>query len=730
MSLSFRHTIPLNHSCQRPSHVLFADVESHVIDTTPMQKTFEPFLWCLIYKRYRRDSINQKTVTMTGNSISDFWDNVEDHTYSKVKTYLVTHHLEVDFMPLKGFIELRNRDWQLDRLISHGRVLVMWWKKGTRSLVIMNNGNLFDGSIEEWGKVVGLEKLEMPDETGSKEAWDTYCTRDTEIMVKMWDLLLEFMDYHDLGNFKLTKAGLALNAFKHRFMKYKIAVHDNQDVIELERSSYKGGRFEALKVGTFTGSHFYSLDINSMYGWIEKTYDLPYELRGYNIDPTMHQLETRLKRYSVIAEVMIECPENIFPHKENEKVSYAPGTFVTSLTTPELQYCLDRGYLKHVYRFAWYYRSKVLFEFADYFLQMKAEYERIGNKPMRQVAKLYLNSLYGKFAQHGYEDKVIGTCNEDEFEFIESYDYVKKERFTISKYGGKIHQTVVTPAGYNTFVALASHITAYGRLYLYSLMQTAGLENCYHVATDSIVTNQEGYSRLSKYINAMEPGYLKIDNEFDDYTVKDVNDTIQGIKVKIKGVPRKAEQIGENRFRITTWPRLVTLLKNGILDHYFVTLIDKTLARPRYYQLLGIPNPDIRSKKKGYRWDYIENEEAQEEISNILAELEALTSSRKLSPSDMFTFWDYRNGCLRKQRSSHNKLYEFEYADVEERAKELGFNSVEELITEIETQVQRDQRVRQLRLSLKGYRSAVCKIPQVSLLEPVTVPDPCEVVPF
>lgn len=587
MSLSFSKRIPHNKKNERPSRVIFYDVESHVDYKNVKHQTFTPFLWTAIYKQYRGKDQTHTMVEHFGQDVTNFWDIVESYTYPKTKLYVVSHHLEVDFMPLQGFKELQERGWNLDKLISHGRVLTLYWKKKDMKMVIMNNGNLFDGSIEQWGNTFGVPKLTMPDDKASMEQWYKYCMRDTYIVSLMWDNLLEFMDLHDLGNFRVTKASLALGAFRHRFMWKDIAIHNNPQAIVLERLSYKGGRFEALKVGDFIDTKFYNLDINSMYGYIESAYELPYELRGIKDSMQMDELLKRLGKYAVVAQVNVTISKPYLPHIVNEKIVYTPGTFDTVLTTPELLYVIEHDKINDIGMVAWYYKAKILRDYADYFLQLKTDYDQAGNLPMRQVVKLYLNSLYGKFGQHGYEESVIGECDPSEFKFVQSYNADTHTTYDIAFYGGKVHKTITTLSGDNSFTAIASHITAYGRLLLWSLIDMAGYENVYHVATDSLVVNEEGNTRLQSIIDRYKPGMLKLEATFDNFIIKDVNDTIQGEKVKCKGIPKNAVKVGEDEYIITEWPRLVSLIKQGIYDAYYTRVKKKHLHRRRYHEAKG-----------------------------------------------------------------------------------------------------------------------------------------------
>ena len=354
---------------------------------------------------------------------------------------------------------------------------------------------------------------------------------------------------------------------------------------------------------------------------------------------------------------------------------------------------------------AWYYQGPILHDYAAYFLTLKDQYDKEGNLPMRQVTKLFLNSLYGKFGQLGYEDKVIGKCSPDEFKFIPSYNADTGQRSEVAYYGGKIHETVCTPTSYNTLTAIAAHITAYGRLELWSLMERAGLDHVYHVATDSLIVDQAGYDNLAGRIKAGVPGMLKVEGTFDTYTVKGPNDTIQGLKIKVKGIPTKAKQLTENSYRITEWPRITTLLKQGIVDFYYTKSKVKVLHRDPWYNKLGVANPDVKAPIIHDRLFGHKRPAHDPEVNDLYERLEFLQTERLISPQDMFRLWDYRNGTFKHIRNNQGHLVEIQDSDEHRTAWAYHLADLDELMTAVKDQVIRDQVVRSLQSQIRTYKT-------------------------
>jgi hypothetical protein len=582
MSLSFARFVPENRGTQRFSEFIFYDVESHVVPEKDGRAFFVPFLWTAIRAHYRKQSDSWTTCEKWGQSAEEFWDWVAEEHKEKKTLYLVSHHLEVDFMPLRGIPELKKRGYSPLKFIANGRTVALWFRKGKKTLVAMNNGNIFDGSIESWGKVLGIPKLDMPKAEDSLEEWIRYCSTDTLILFLMWKTLYTFMKDHDLGNMKLTKASLAYSSFRHRFMTHKIALHSHPQAMQLEREAYHGGRFECTQVGNFTGN-FYKLDINSMYAAIQIQESLPCALVDYREGRFGADLiRAYIRNRAVIADVEYSLKDPVFPVVKQGKVSFQGGKQRSVLCTPELEYLLEHGKIKAVYRLAIYEKAPILSEFAAYFTRMKQQYEQEGNLPMRTLAKIFPNAVYGKFAQRAFHREYLGECEPGSLRIIDTVDLDTREKYQIVEYDGKAYKEWTDHENDRAFVAIAAHITAYGRIALWNLVKRAGIKNVYHLATDSLIVNQAGYEKLRDLIDPFQVGKLKVEGTAQTMTLRDVNDYVFGSEEKIKGINKKAVKISEHTYQITAWPRITTLIKNGMMDRYYTRTITKTLARPRY----------------------------------------------------------------------------------------------------------------------------------------------------
>ncbi len=579
MSMGFHHTIKPNQKNERIRHLMVFDVESHIEKHIANKTIFEPFLWSAIYSRYRAETKCWIDKQYHGVDISGFWDKVERYAYNKEKLVLSSHHLEPDFVPLHGIQQLQSRGWILGKYITHNKMLYFEFSKDRRKIVITNSGNIFPGSIEKWGTALGIPKLTMPKSKQLNKQWVDYCMRDCEVLLAMWHNYLEFLDIHNMGNLQFTAASQAMTTYRHRFMPKAIAIHHDPRVMALERLSYHGGRFQALQIGKIKASPIWRLDINSMYGNIMAKTELPYELRGYQNGCRTDKLEWLMKRYAVIAELTIQSHEPFFPIIENNKVKYPTGRYTSVFCTPEINYIMENCDIRKIGKIAWYRKYPILSDYAKYFMSLRQDYKITGNKGYEELAKLFVNSLYGKFGQYGYKDEIIGKCDPSLIKYEESYNATTKQKLNYLFYGGKIRIIKRENNAYNTFVAIAAHITSQGRIQLWQLIKQAGLDNIYHVATDSLLVNETGLNNLHDKLDANKFGYLKIEDEIKRLVIKAPNDMVLDDKEKIKGISKKASKLDANTYEITAWPRFNTLLKKQELEYYYTVQVKKRLKR-------------------------------------------------------------------------------------------------------------------------------------------------------
>ncbi|GAI98792.1 unnamed protein product, partial [marine sediment metagenome] len=258
-----------------------------------------------LYWRRRDDQKTDTLAYIHFKNIARFWRFVDDHVENKRRLLLIAHNLQFDFMVLGGFSYLRRLGYELSKLIVNGKTNIYTYRKGQKTIMCLDNQNYFNTSIKSLGENVGLPKLDMPAAGDTIKEWYTYCQRDVDIMYHAWRYWLSFIHDHELGTFGRTLASQSFNAYRHRFMAYKVLVHNSVRATELERASYRGGRVECFQLGMLPEREYSLLDINSLYPYCMKVYPYPTRLRYIKNEPSIEQLKRSLVIHAVIANCLV-----------------------------------------------------------------------------------------------------------------------------------------------------------------------------------------------------------------------------------------------------------------------------------------------------------------------------------------------------------------------------------------------------------------------------------------
>ncbi|XP_059577891.1 uncharacterized protein LOC132248570 [Alligator mississippiensis] len=309
------------------------------------------------------------------------------------------------------------------------------------------------------------------------------------------------------------------------------------------RDALFGGRTNAicLYYQTKPGEQIHYYDFTSLYPFINKTKEYPIghpEIIHDNFQP--------LLSYFGIARVRLYPPRSLFfpvlPTRMNGKLMFTlcrlcvetkqqkcdhtgeERALLGTWCTPELNKAIAKGYrVAQIYE-VWHIAEKSSTLFSEYIkMHLRQKQEASGypawctdlekqeryvanflqkegvtlrpehikpNPAKRQIAKLFLNSLWGKFGQRTNlpntsivrdPEELFGYLFSPAYE-ISSCDFIDDEAACVSWKHAKERYTV---SG-NTNIFIACFTTAYARLELYSLLDSLQ-ERCLYHDTDSVI---------------------------------------------------------------------------------------------------------------------------------------------------------------------------------------------------------------------------------------------------
>ncbi|MCJ7768698.1 DNA polymerase [Candidatus Bathyarchaeota archaeon] len=569
------HALKANTKNELPQRILFFDTETveKIVTADLHDLLLRLGVACLVTNKQKRHWREKEWLRFTRPG--QFFDFLESHFPPRCRLYLVAHNLSFDAQVVGLFPGLKERNFVLTKLIVNETTNIWTFRRGTSTLVCMDNMNYFHTSLKELGKSIGILKDEMPEVDGTDETWFDYCTQDVKVMVESWRLWFDFLREHDLGNFGRTIAGQAFNSFRHRFMPCQIMVHNNERSIALERAAYHGGRCECGYIGRFTEGPFYQLDINSMYSSVMSRYKYPVKLKSCVRSLPASSLERILDNYCVISHATLSTDSPVYPVKYNGRLCFPTGQFETVLTTEELRYALHHNHLVHIGRTAIYACEAFFGEYVDYFYTCRRAFEQAGNMAFAFLCKLMLNALYGKFGQRNYTwEEIEAPCEYPDGVWKE-WSVPEHKMITYRSINGMVEREVGNIEGYNSLVAVAGEVTANARLYLWEIMEKAGRENVYYCDTDSVIVDDRGYRGLGGLMDSHRLGYLKLEEQSDTLEILNLKSYTLGSKTKLKGVKANAVRLDPHTFIQWQFQGLAGAIRAGDLGHMHLRKVTK-----------------------------------------------------------------------------------------------------------------------------------------------------------
>jgi hypothetical protein len=632
------HILTRSKKVEIPSDLIFFDSESYVdidlskeeiqktLNNETVKKEHETYLISSCFCRKNRSgdySEKWKDYHTELTFEQKFWKDVDNFTQKKRKTLVIAHNAKYDVLAtgaipslikegyrVTGFSDdnpfFLNLEKNLCPVCGNHEIeednynyicydcLISFHSKYTdrKKILILSSTNYYQFPLAKLGECFKIPKLEIDYNVKDINASVTYCRRDVEILKVAILQFIKFIQDEKLGSFKYTIAGQSFNAYRHRFLPDDIYIHRQKEALLVERQAYAGGRNEVWKIGHHTEKLYY-VDVNSMYPYVMKFKEYPSKLLTYRSRCTTSELKSFIDRgFLVCARVELDTVSRIYFKKE-ERLIFPAGNFETFLSTPEITRALEDNEIKKVKELCVYEKSFLFNDYVNYFYNMRLKAKENKDEVRTLLYKLFLNSLYGKFGQKNNNWEKIGTADPEVVSLDQVFNYDTKKRDTIKTFGGGVFKRVDLPDGeneaYNSFPAIASHVTAYARMLLWNYIETAGIDNVYYMDTDSLFLNEEGYKNLEKSgaLDDKELGKMKLENiihyaEFrgcKDYTLKYQKDGQEHEEIKIKGVNKKSTKINDNKYVSIVWRGFSKYLRNGKLDNYSNDIIIKDLKR-------------------------------------------------------------------------------------------------------------------------------------------------------
>ena len=517
------------------------------------------------------------TSTFESTKVEDFWTFLENNIANTSKMTVWAHNQGFDSRVSDTLKYFFAQGWKRELFVLERGCFIVSLKKSygkdkrgkavNKKIVFQDLGNYFKSTLEKIGSNLGIKKgkfdhnkaknfvtienniINVDEEHDDFKDCLEYCRQDVKILKEAFLSLNKFCLENQLGNIGYTASGMSMNAWRTRFLPKKVFAHSVEDVREMERKGYFGGRVIIQKEGEYEGK-FYKIDVNSMYPSIMKNNVFPKELKAYvkrpmgkNIEEELAYINERVEKGKlVIIDCELETNEPFLPLKINKNGGFYPvGNFRTVITNMELEELQKVGRIKKIFKYAIYQGGDMFTDFIDFFYNKRLEYKSVNNDIYQQCCKLIMNSLYGKFAQYQIDSEIIGEVDDGTLIKMEKiYCHETKQNHSYLTIGGVTTGKVEkVDKRKSTMTAVSLFVTSYARLFIWKTIKKIGIENIYYGDTDSLIINEIGFNKIKEELDNNKLGYWGLEDTAEKLKIISPKVYWFGNKLKHKGLSKE-----------------------------------------------------------------------------------------------------------------------------------------------------------------------------------------------
>jgi hypothetical protein len=267
------------------------------------------------------------------------------------------------------------------------------------------------------------------------------------------------------------------------------------------------------------------------------------------------------------------------PRVEDGKLTFPVGRFNANIATPELIYLLEHEQVLEVAEIAIYEKTRPFVHFVKDLYQRRMDARANGNLVEAEHYKLLLNSFSGKWGQNGIKWTTVDHTDESGIKFWPVVDAQTDQVTNYRQFDGLIQRKDAFPESRESHPAIAAHITAYGRMVLWTLMRKIPPKHYFYCDTDSLLVSEDGLEHVKESISDIVLGGLKLVGKYSQGVIYGCKDyVLDGVRT-CKGIRQQAVEIETNTYRQEKWVGFRSALRKGWLDGPRTLQITKTLRR-------------------------------------------------------------------------------------------------------------------------------------------------------
>lgn len=322
-----------------------------------------------------------------------------------------------------------------------------------------------------------------------------YCNQDVKTLHQVISKFSDFIFNEvrlDILNYP-TLSALALGIYRCKFLgEHQIPIITGQMYHDIKKS-YTGGSVDVYKP---YGENIYHYDVNSLYPYAMKSYPMPVGLPKF-FEGDITKFEDKpygIFEAEVIAPKDLKIPflQTRLKSSTGTKTITPLGTWKSSYLSEEVYKAIEIGYKFNILRGYTFDKNYIFTDYVDYFYKMK---ENSGKGTAQyKIAKLLLNSLYGRFGMNPENEKHVIINTSESFKYYDKFTVTNvlnldngKELISYLDSNSNNDDNISTM---NISIPIAAAVTAFSRIYMYPF-KTLKNTSIFYTDTDSIDIDTE-----------------------------------------------------------------------------------------------------------------------------------------------------------------------------------------------------------------------------------------------
>jgi hypothetical protein len=487
----------------------------------------------------------------------------------------------------QGLVWLPELGWHLDKIVLERTAAWARFTDDDRSLMMCDLRSWCPVELERIAADVGFGDTQRRAFKAGRQyplevaKWHAGVIRDAVLQIFNW------IEGENLGQFRPTGSGQSYSAYRRRFMRHRLLIHDDVERLGAERAAMWTGRCEAWRHGTLTGGPYVEYDMHAAYCTIGRDCVVPTVALGLVRGGKRTVSSYAARDLSVLAHVTINTDIPCVPTRMGGRTVWPVGTFDTWLWDPELK--LAHTYCNSIkYHIAYpYKREPALKEFCTWVLDgLKPQTQVYGLVPKR-VLKHWSRCLVGRLGLRYRAWERFGTSPEVDLRLV---TYIDIDEGT---------STDMLCAGHDRFILadmsespdslpqIPGWVASECRRRLWEAMMSVGLSNVVYCDTDSIIVrNSSPFGTLARVANRSE-GQWNRKAEYSRMVIHGPRNLVCENARRVSGLPLTARQVAPLEFTGQVMRSIKESMRAGELDR--VTQI------PRRFVLDA---PDLRRRHR------------------------------------------------------------------------------------------------------------------------------------